>query len=1532
MSYFGSSFSFLNLPFGSGAVHTPRSDPESSILLQQYKNIYSEKQKKNKNMEKKQKKNIKQKKNTKKILSDEIECSSDASEDPSCDISTEESKEAANDWFSRFFPSGWSFPTLNIPVNHKIDPETRVFMSEFRDQFFSEACDFSSKVTGNVASKFSPLVVSYMALSLLTAIFLVRGDYKKALATTTLLGFFGITDEVLSAYIARFQDVCNDFESQSVVEGDDAIITIALSILLYLTTGRRPHKSFPISIIEMITNLGRTKKSFVEGLTSLTDVLAKVFKSFDCDYLSDLFTSNDDTFIKGVSKWIDDVTKVVKRAHAGELSIDRANYNHLQSLYMRGRELQTRIADKDLQLKVRNLVQPHFQALNKLWAPFEQACFGDNQFKVEPLAVVLTGLPGVGKSMCTIPLLGEVMVQVLPKDLAIDFVDKPMDHIYCRKNEHKYWDGYHGQFATIFDDFGQSVDFAQNSESEYMDIIRVVNAFPHICHMASLEAKGSTEFTSDIVLATTNMTTLQSKSVLEPSAIMRRFDATYWVAPKKEFSVSGGNPMVRKLDRTKLPTDEFGDVIPFSSNIYEFFPYSFDGGKILGPPISYDELVKQLVNTYRCKFARGDKVNSFIKDRLREKLEERVCFPQAYNEDILSQLMSDKSSSPIEELASLLASSEGNVHNDPPWFWARLIEFIISVFKITTGKCVSFSTKQWHNLRNKLPTTELWRDFLCSQWTDLPSFEDLYELGRKTLQFLRNFLFSYKKILTTVIGLLGGLLAGKKIYDLVFADQSEPQLKNETETQLRVKPLRRCSLEAQAGDKQVQDIASGIVSKNMFEIVRRSDSHAIGHILFLDAQYAVLPYHYINTFKRSLDFEKSRAPERCGLLLCNDITGEDIPLSYAEILDNVVTSHQELDLAFITYPGRVRKFRNIRSRFSTGDEVIPSSWLSGTLVYVNDNAVLSHNTNIIMEKDFHVGRSWGGYTVERGYGYNLATQNGDCGALLFSTSPGDIHGKIIGMHIAGNHVSYGFSTAINQKLFPPLLKEDCDPQYFSGFHDLGRAPVPVHLPRTTKISRSMLYGLYGPVMRAPALLCPKDGIEPWSLATSKYAYEPIKIPMDFYDDIDSVFKEITRLGAPTHDEYLVTLNFDEAVLGVPHLPYVEPIPRNTSPGYPFSLNARGKGKTMWFGSGNDYDLDNPHCHELRCRIIKQLEQLKTSRVDFYYTDFLKDEVRPIERVRAGRTRLVSGCPLDLSILTRMYYAGFAGWFMANRITNGSAVGCNVFSAEWPLIYEHLRLRDNVAIAGDFSNFDGSLRAEVLRHIGARIDKWYGDEHNPVRKHIWAEVYSSKHVQLHLMYQFMQGLPSGHPLTSVINSIYNLSAIRYSVRRWCADHGKQFIPESYRCIVYGDDNIISFNRILFSDLQPNDLVQYFAELGLRYGPVSKDNSLLEFTPAHELTFLKRSFYVNVDTGTLVAPLSLDTVLDMVNWTKKGSRSIEIVLDKIDNVYKELSLHGKEVFEKYAKPLTIKSRQCYKYVSAFTEYDDALDAIVNSDSRW
>lgn len=36
---------------------------------------------------------------------------------------------------------------------------------------------------------------------------------------------------------------------------------------------------------------------------------------------------------------------------------------------------------------------------------------------------------------------------------------------------------------------------------------------------------------------------------------------------------------------------------------------------------------------------------------------------------------------------------------------------------------------------------------------------------------------------------------------------------------------------------------------------------------------------------------------------------------------------------------------------------------------------------------------------------------------------------------------------------------------------------------------------------------------------------------------------------------------EEAIVGVPNIPYVEAVPRNTSPGYPYILENKGKGKT-----------------------------------------------------------------------------------------------------------------------------------------------------------------------------------------------------------------------------------------------------------------------------------------------------------------------------------------------------------------------------------
>jgi hypothetical protein len=52
------------------------------------------------------------------------------------------------------------------------------------------------------------------------------------------------------------------------------------------------------------------------------------------------------------------------------------------------------------------------------------------------------------------------------------------------------------------------------------------------------------------------------------------------------------------------------------------------------------------------------------------------------------------------------------------------------------------------------------------------------------------------------------------------------------------------------------------------------------------------------------------------------------------------------------------------------------------------------------------------------------------------------------------------------------------------------------------------------------------------------------------------------------------LSFEEAVRGVDSVPFMEGIPRQTSPGLPYVREKRlGKGKQDWFGKEGPHELD-----------------------------------------------------------------------------------------------------------------------------------------------------------------------------------------------------------------------------------------------------------------------------------------------------------------------------------------------------------------------
>lgn len=1430
---------------------------------------------------------------------------------------------------------------FSIPVHHKLDSEVvdciqniNTLVSSLVENKETIGVDLNLNLSTEDLWKKVPL----MLFSLIALYYLYQGNTKYASAFGAICALLQVTHPILSKYLDRITCISGDFESQGVSESDDTIASTILSILLFLSTGRDTNKPFSAKILNYLNNFGKMKTHIDKSMSVILRCLLSIFEYFKCDYLASIISPNDKDLVKGVREWIAEVVNVMDKAQSGTLPIDRANYNYLHSLVMRGRSFSANVFDREVAAKIRSMVQPYMQGLNKLWMPFEQACFGDNQFKVEPLAILLSGIPGVGKSLATIPLLSELMVEVLPESMLQTFVDKPMDNIYCRKNEHKYWDGYHGQFATVFDDFGQSVDFAQNSESEYMDLIRVINAFPHICHMASIENKGSVEFRSEVVLATTNMTTLQCKSILEPSAVLRRFDVCLWVCPKLEYSDGDPSPLRRKLDKSKLPRGDDGLPVAFCKDVYQFFPYDMARATILGDPYSYDQLVTLLVNAYHDKFSRGDKLNSVIKDIIKDRAERKGVVAQSFFDQDIDDILRGDTVDPVELLARDLSTSEFNTNSIGYDVWRDWLTYIKQVKESFFLKLKDLNLKDIFRVHSAFVNSLDFSKYTRWVFDHLPSPTSLRTHADALFKYLSSFLpdVSY---LTLAIGILSlvattyTVIQGLSSKNTEQFDSGEKASKVSYRAKRRIiYPNQRAEVLPQFGDRATIDMSKNLITSNMFEIVRVSDTRVLGHALFLDRKYIMLPAHYIGVFRRGIKTDLELDPDKRGIELVNEILNESYKISYTELVNSVAMTLTEQDIVFLSYPTRIRRFRNIRNHFVSNVDVPVRHWNQGVLSNLEDNYVCAHSTSYMPETDFHVGRAWGGYDVLRGYSYHIPTRNGDCGSLLFAAGPGKINAKIIGLHVAGNTTSFGFASAICIEDLPPLPTEGAMPQFLEGFIDLGPADPPVHQPCVSSIIKSPLYGVFGTPKQKQALLCKKDGIDPWENATSKYAHNDIVLPDLFFRALYDVFKDICAVGAPNADKYRRVLTFDEAIRGVPDLPFIEAIPRNTSPGYPFSCYAEGKGKTMWLGKGDEYDLLNANCVSLRHKIERDLVRLQTQRGNFLYTDFLKDETRPIDRVLQGKTRMVSGCPMDLSIITRMYYAGFAGWFMSNRVRNGSAVGVNVYSNEWTSIYQRLQMDSNYLIAGDFSNFDGSLKQEGLRYIGYLIDMWYFDDANSVRHNTWLELYSSRHVQLNHKYEFLQGLPSGHPLTSIVNSIYNLGAIRYVMMRLCSQMAIPLEPDVYRAIVYGDDNIISFNKEVFKNLDPDNIVALFSELGLRYGPASKDGNSLTISTPEEVSFLKRSFALQQDGLGCLAPLSLDSLLETINWTRRGALSRTIIIDKVDNFFCELSLHGVDVFNKYAPLLNKSAQNILHHVSSFSDFDRAFDQMLKTEARW
>jgi hypothetical protein len=392
------------------------------------------------------------------------------------------------------------------------------------------------------------------------------------------------------------------------------------------------------------------------------------------------------------------------------------------------------------------------------------------------------------------------------------------------------------------------------------------------------------------------------------------------------------------------------------------------------------------------------------------------------------------------------------------------------------------------------------------------------------------------------------------------------------------------------------------------------------------------------------------------------------------------------------------------------------------------------------------------------------------------------------------------------------------------------------------------------------------------------------------------------------------LTFDQAV--VPDEPMkVKNIPRDTSPGYPYRL-AGDVGKKGLFGSGDQYDLTGEKCAALREDVARIIDAAKRNvRLAHLFVDFLKDELRPLHKVEQGATRAISGAAVDYTIAVRMYFGAFLAAMFSHHTESGMAPGINHYTEWSELANNMVKFGGEKVFGGDFSRFDASEQPYVHMHILGYINRWYKfnnpdwcKEDEQVRDILWLDLIHSRHLtglngRMEHIVQWNKSLPSGHPLTTPVNSLYSLITLTACYVHSLPNRDVRDMWNYVYICTFGDDNIVALSDTVAEVFNQTTVAKKMDELfGLVYTSDKKEAELIKYESIEDITFLKRSFSRQPIGGSAwSAPLVKESFLYTPYWYKNSRDQRGDLYENMTHCLGEMCLHEESVWETYFPPI-------------------------------
>nr|ULF99618.1 MAG: polyprotein [Bopivirus sp.] len=333
------------------------------------------------------------------------------------------------------------------------------------------------------------------------------------------------------------------------------------------------------------------------------------------------------------------------------------------------------------------------------------------------------------------------------------------------------------------------------------------------------------------------------------------------------------------------------------------------------------------------------------------------------------------------------------------------------------------------------------------------------------------------------------------------------------------------------------------------------------------------------------------------------------------------------------------------------------------------------------------------------------------------------------------------------------------------------------------------------------------------------------------------------------------VSIQEAIQGYDTL---EGLDMTTSPGLPYTDNGLRRQDLI--------KQDEDGTYVLRPDLEKRVETFLSGDYSSHvFQSFLKDELRPVAKVRAGATRVVEVAAVDHVIVGRVLLSKFTNKLMIhNGTSTGSAIGVDpdvdwtryyMEFSEFPYVYDF-----------DYKAFDSSHSKLIFEIVRDRILTPGNGFDERVREYIDSLCFST-HRFGDVEYLTDGALPSGCSGTTVVNNLFNNVIVRAVLRKLYTGWDEGDIA----VVCYGDDLLLG-SRI---PLDLDRMVAAFSELGYTVTPADKSGVFNPLSTIDSVTFLKRKFVKDPEHPFLIHPvMDISLLMQLLKWQRRGEFAAKV----------------------------------------------------------